>query len=166
MGYFKLLNKLFPASPDAILKRATDAEAALARMAHVNTIVNDLSDIAKYDLDLNTSFSLPINTNKGIIDIIGLYDVGTPDPAFDSNKTILLVNNPVLNLANKENLYIQLTPYYSPISGTDTFLPYIITVGAIDGLNIRIYNANPAPADVATNGTGSFYLYYEIKTLA
>lgn len=164
MGYFKLLNKIFPASPDAILKKATDAEAALARMAHVNTIVNDLSNLAKYDLDLTMSFSLPINTNKGIIDITGLYDVGTPDPAFDSNKTILLVNNPILNLANKENLYIQLTPYYSPAPG-DTFLPYIIAVGAIDGLNIRIYNANPAP-DGGTNGKGSFYLYYEIKTLA
>ena len=47
MGYFKLLNKIFPASPDAILKKAPESEAALARMAHVNTIVNDLSDIAK-----------------------------------------------------------------------------------------------------------------------
>ena len=66
MGYFKLLNKIFPASPDAILKKATDAEAALARMAHVNTIVNDLSDIAKYDLDVDATYILPINTNKGL----------------------------------------------------------------------------------------------------
>jgi len=165
MGYFKLLNKIFPASPDAILKKATDAEAAVARMAHVNTIVNDLSDIAKYDLDLTMSMILPVNTNKGIIDITGLYDIGTPDPAFDSVKSILLTNNPVLNLANKENLYIQLTPYYSPALG-DSFIPYVITTGAtIDGLNISIYNANPAP-DVGTNGKGAFYLYYEIKTLA
>ena len=65
MGYFKFLNKIFPASPDAILKKATDAEAALARMAHVNTIVNDLSDIAKYDLDLTMSMILPVNTKIG-----------------------------------------------------------------------------------------------------
>ena len=164
MGYFKFLNKIFPASPDAILKKAPESEAALARMAHVNCIVNDLSDIAKYDLDLTMSMILPVNTNKGIIDITGLYDIGTPDPAFDSNKIILLTNSPVLNLANKENLYIQLTPYYSPASG-DLFVPYVITTGAIDGLNITIYNANPAP-DTGTNGQGAFYLYYEIKSIA
>jgi hypothetical protein len=165
MGYFKLLNKIFPASPDAILKKATDAEAALARMAHVNTIVNDLSDIAKYDLDVDATYILPINTNKGIIDIINFSTIAVPDPALGSAYQIVLTNNPVLNIANKENLYIQLTPYYSAGLG-DLFVPYVVPTGAtVDGLNITIYNANPAP-DLGTNGTGEFYLYYEIKTLA
>ena len=165
MGYFKLINKLFPASPDQILKKATDAEAAVARMAHVNIIVNDLSDIAKYDLDIDATYVLPINTNKGIIDIINFDLIAVPLPALGTEYQITLVNNPVLNIANKENLYIQLTPYYSA-GILDLFVPYVVATGiTANGLNITIYNANPA-ADLGANGTGDFYLYYEIKTLA
>ena len=162
MGYFKLLNKIFPASPDAILKKATDAEAALARMAHVNTIVNDLSDIAHYELDLDATVDLPINTNKGIIDIINLVDRGVPGVGFDTSVVITLVNNPILNVANRDNLYIQITPYYAPVGG-DAFIPYTLVTGATNGLNITIYNANPVVG--VNDGTGAFYLYYEIKTL-
>lgn len=162
MGYFKLLNKLFPASPDAILKKATDAEAAVARMAHVNTIVNDLSDLAKYELDLDVTNTLAINTNKGIIDIFNLGDA-PPLEGFQDSVLITLTNTPVLNLANKENIYVQLTPYYGAAAG-DEFVPYVLVTGAVDGLNLKIYNASPL---LGTNqGTGSFYLYYEIKTLA
>jgi len=166
MGYFKFLNKIFPASPDAILKKATDAEAALARMAHVNTIVNDLSDIAHYELDLDATIDLPINTNKGVIDILNLDLAPTLDPAFGTNIVITLVNNPILNVANRDNLYIQITPYYSVApAGSDNFIPYVLVTGATNGLNITIWNANPDTAGV-NNGQGAFYLYYEIKTLS
>ena len=163
MGYFKLINKLFPTSPDAILKRVSDAEAAYARMAHVNVVINDLSDIAHYEIDVDTTIELPVNTNKGIIDILN-FDTIVPGPSFDSARTIVLVNNPVLNLANRDNLYIQITPYYSA-NGNDTFIPYVMTTGFTNGLNITIWNVSP---DVPgpNQGTGAFYLYYEIKTLA
>lgn len=163
MGYFKLLNKLFPASPDAILRKATDAEAAVARMAHVNTIVNDLSDIAKYELDLDATNTLAINTNKGIIDIFNLGDA-PPLEGFQDSVFITLTNAPVLNLANKENIYVQLTPYYGA-AVDDEFVPYVLVTGAVDGLNLKIYNASPLLPG-ANQGTGAFYLYYEIKTLA
>ena len=164
MGYFKLLNKLFPASPDAILKKATDAEAAVARMAHVNPIINDLSDIAKYDIVLGSSISeLSINSNKGIIDIQDLNGY-VPDLAFNTNIILILKNAPILNLANRENIYLQVTAYYNA-NGDDNFVPYVLPSGYSDGLNIKIYNASPAPAGV-DQGTGAFYLYYEIKTLA
>lgn len=162
MGYFKLLNKLFPASPDAILKKATDAEAAIARMAHVNTIVNDLSDLAHYELDVDVTTTLAINTNKGIIDVIN-WDTLVPDEGFQNYVLITLTNNPVLNIANKENIYVQLTPYYGAAAG-DEFIPYMLVSGAVDGLNIKIYNANPVVG--VNQGEGSFYFYYEIKTLA
>ena len=164
MGYFKLLNKLFPASPDAILKKATDAEAAVARMAHVNPIINDLSDISFYTLELDQSTILAINSNKGIIELQNINSLPTPDPAFDTNVVITLVNNPVLNIANRDNIYLQLTPYYNA-NGDDNFVPYVLPFGFLDGLNIKIYNASPALAGV-DQGTGAFYLYYEIKTLA
>jgi hypothetical protein len=164
MGYFKFLNKIFPASPDAILKKATDSEAALARMAHVNTIVNDLSDIAHYELDVDVTLELPINTNKGVIDIINFDTIGLPGLTFDTAVTITLVNNPVLNIANRDNVYLQLTAYYSP-GVDDEFVPYVLASGFTDGLNIRIFNASSRPAG-AGQGSGAFYLYYEIKTLA
>jgi hypothetical protein len=163
MGYFKLLNKLFPASPDAILKKATDAEAAVARMAHVNPIINDLSDIARYELDIDNSPYLPINSNKGIIEITQLK-LNPPDISFGSYSLIILQNNPILNIANRDNIYLQLTPYYSP-AGDDNFIPYVLSTGYSDGLNIKIYNASPS-AFGTDQCTGSFYLYYEIKTLA
>jgi len=166
MGYFKFLNKIFPASPDAILKKATDAEAALARMAHVNTIVNDLSDIAHYELDLDATSDLPINTNKGVIDIINFDTIAVPDPAFGSTVVINLVNDPILNVANRDNLYIQITPYYAPTTVDDDFIPYVLVTGATNGLNITIWNANPTTPGGVNNGKGAFYLYYEIKTLA
>lgn len=163
MGYFKFLNKIFPASPDAILKKATDAEAALARMAHVNTIVNDLSDIAKYELDASVTTVLNINTNKGIIDITN-WDAVVPTEDWASSTIISLVNNPVLNIANRDNVYLQITPYYSP-AGDDTFIPYVLATGMLDALYLTVWNANPAAAGL-DQGKGAFYLYYEIKTLA
>jgi len=160
MGYFKLLNKLFPASPDQILKKATDAEAAVARMAHVNTIVNDLSDIARYDLDASSTLTLSVNTNKGIIDITN-WDSAVPDADWGSTTTITLVNNPILNVANKDLIYLQITPYYSPVVN-DNFIPYVLATGAVNGLNLTVWNANPAAAGV-NQGEGAFYIYYEIK---
>ena len=162
MGYFKLLNKIFPASPDQILKKATDAEAALARMAHVNTIINDLSDIAHYELDVSSTLELAVNTNKGIIDIKG-WDTVVPTNDWATSTVITLTNNPILNIANRDNLYIQITPYYAAASN-DTFIPYVLVTGATDGLNLTVWNANPAAAG-ANQGEGSFYLYYEIKYL-
>jgi hypothetical protein len=163
MGYFKFLNKILPASPDAILKKATDAEAALARMAHVNTIVNDLSDIAHYELDVDTTVDLPINTNKGVIDILN-WDTVVPTINFGTSQTITLVNNPILNVANRDNLYVQITPYYAP-AVDDAFIPYVLVTGATNGLNITVWNASPTTPG-ADQGEGAFYLYYEIKTLA
>lgn len=160
MGYFKLLNKIFPASPDQILKKATDAEAALARMAHVNTIVNDLSDIAHYELDASVTLTLSVNTNKGIIDITN-WNLAVPDSDWNNSTIITLVNNPILNIANRDLVYLQITPYYAP-AVDDTFIPYVLTTGFVDGLNLTVWNANPAAAGV-NQGEGSFYIYYEIK---
>lgn len=162
MGYFKLLNKIFPASPDSILKKATEAEAAVARMAHVNTIINDLSDIGRYEIDLDITTTLDVNTNKGIIDITNIDP--TLDPGFNGYSIITLVNAPVLNIANRDNLYIQLTPYYNA-TGDDNFVPYVLASGFLDGFNIKIYNASSVAVGV-DQASGPFYLYYEIKSLA
>lgn len=162
MGYFKFLNKLFPKSPDPILKRSTEGNAALAKLAHVNMIINDLSDIAHYELDADATNTININTNKGIIDIIN-FDAVVPGADWASPVVIVLVNSPVLNINNRDNLYIQITPYYSPTT-SDNFIPYVLATGFTDGLNLTIWNANKATAGI-NNGEGSLYLYYEIKSL-
>lgn len=164
MGYFQILNKIFPSSPDKIIKKAKASEATVARMAHVNTIINDLSDIAHYELDVDTTLELTVNTNKGIIDIIN-WDVVVPTEDWGSSTTITLKNSPILNLANRDNVYLQITPYYAPATD-DAFIPYVLATGfGPTGLNITVWNANLAPADT-NQGEGAFYIYYEIKSLA
>jgi len=78
-----------------------------------------------------------------------------------STTTITLVNNPILNIANRDLVYLQITPYYSP-AVNDNFIPYVLTTGFLDGLNLTVWNANPAAAG-ANQGEGAFYIYYEIK---
>lgn len=160
MGYFRLLKKLYPKSPDPILQKSKYAEAALARMAHVNSIIGDLNDIGHYELDADITLSLPVTTSKGIIDISN-WDKVTPVTAFGGWTAITLTNNPILNVANRDGLYLQVTPYYSR-SIDDDFIPYALPIGFLDGLNIAIYDACPSAA-AANQGEGAFYIYYEIK---
>ena len=72
MGYFKFLNKIFPASPDAILKKAPESQAVSAKLAHINHVINDLSDVSFYTLELDQQVVFYINSNKGIIEILNL----------------------------------------------------------------------------------------------
>lgn len=160
MAYFKLLNKIFPKSPDLYLKKSTDAEAALARMAHLNSIIDNLNDIGHYELNVQSTLTLAVNTSKGIIDITNFNKVMSA-PNFGGWVTITLTNSPILNVANRDNLYLQVTPYYSKLPNDD-FIPYLLPAGFLDGLNIKIYDAWPN-AQAGDHGEGAFYIYYEIK---
>ena len=40
------LNKIYPASPDSLIKSGKYSEAALARIAHVNNVIDQLTEIA------------------------------------------------------------------------------------------------------------------------
>lgn len=105
-----------------------------------------------------------VSTLKGIIEINNLDSV-VPDPAFASS-LYLWINNSKLLLteANRDNIYVQITPYYKQ-DVDDTFIPYILPSGFVtpDGLGLTVYNANPAVADT-NQGKGKFYIYYELYT--
>lgn len=129
------------------------------------SVAGDVANTGSYELDLGTTNVVTVTTQKGIIDILGMGSVTTtPDPSY-ANPEVIYINNPELDLtvANRENIYIQYSVYYSPASA-DNAIPYVLATGAVTtGLEFSIFNANPAIA-LATNWQGSLYLYYELYT--
>jgi|694.fasta_scaffold47949_2 hypothetical protein len=128
---------------------------------------NKINQTAYYSHSLIDGNVITVNTLKGIIEIDGIEDPSIiPDPAFASAAQIY-INNPslILTEANKDNIYVQLTPYYKPTM-TDAAIPYLISNGVLipNGLGVQIYNASPTLAG-ANQWEGSFYLYYEIYTI-
>lgn len=121
---------------------------------------------AFYNHDLAVSTVVEVNTLKGIIELDNIETLTVPDPAFDGAVQIY-INNSALNLTetNKDNIYVQLTPYYKPTS-LDTAIPYLLANGVLipNGLGVQVYNANPAVAG-ANQWEGAFYIYYEIYTI-
>ena len=121
---------------------------------------------AFYNHDLAVSTVVEVNTLKGIIELDNIETLTVPNPAFDGAVQIY-INNPGLNLteANKDNIYVQLTPYYKK-AANDKALPYLLANGVLipNGLGVEIYNADPAVAG-ANQWEGAFYIYYEIYTI-
>ena len=119
-----------------------------------------------YELNRALTDTVTVNTVKGIIDITGLGSSAplTPTPAFASTVSFK-INNPDLDLtvANRDNIYVQYSLYYKNVA-TDNAIPYLISTGAVDGLDFNLYNANPAIAG-ANNWDGALYVYYELYTL-
>lgn len=128
---------------------------------------NKINKTAYYSHSLDDGNVITVNTLKGIIEIDAIESIGGPNPEFDTSVQIY-INNPdlILTEANKDNIYVQLTPYYKPASIDDRVIPYIISNGVLipNGLGVSIYNASPAGAG-ADQWEGAFYIYYEIYTI-
>ena len=120
-----------------------------------------------YTLDLPTTNVVTVDTPRGIIDITGMGSSVplTPDYKFSSSVSFL-INNPDLDLtfANKDNIYVQYSVYYKKNTITDNAIPYLISTGAVNGLEFNLYNANDSSA-LANNWDGALYVYYELYTL-
>lgn len=128
------------------------------------SVAGDVANTGSYELDLSVSNTVTVTTQKGIIDIVGMGLPGNiPDVSFGSAE-LIYINNPELDLtlANRENIYIQYSLYYSP-SGDDTAIPYVLATTALTGIELSIFNASPVAAG-ADQWTGAFYLYYELYT--
>lgn len=127
---------------------------------------NKINKTAYYSHSLVDGNVITVNTLKGIIEIDAIETIGGADPSFDGAVQIY-INNPelILTEANKDNIYVQLTPYYKPVIG-DTAIPYVISNGVLvpNGVGVSVYNASPAVAG-ADQWEGAFYLYYEIYTI-
>jgi hypothetical protein len=135
-----------PKSPDRAIQQAySEAEGALARIAHVNRLSRDIMDIKYYEADLQggTSAILRIFSKKGIVDVIN-YD-GTASEFF------ITLQNPEIT-QDREKFYIQLTAYT-----TGDAVPVMFGVGAApDTFNMRIVDVT------AAQDWGDLYFYYEI----
>ena len=135
-----------PGSPDKALEQGyTQAESALARIAHVNRLSRDIMDIKHYELDLETGTSgiIKISSKKGIVDIVN-YD--------NSAQTFSISLQNVEITPDTEKFYIQLTVYSSGGS-----IPVIYATGAVtDIFNLKIY-------DIDGGGNwGNLYFYYDL----
>ena len=136
-----------PGSPDIALKQKwSEAEAAHARIAHVNRLSRDVYDIITYELDLagGTSIVVPIESKKGILDIENAH-------AGETSLFIYLKNDEIT--ADRTKFYIQLSVY------TTNPLVTPIAIGrgiSTDEFLIEIKNLDSAAA--WTN----LYLYYEL----
>lgn len=121
---------------------------------------------AHYELDITTSNTVTVNTTRGIIDITGMgtNPFLTPDIGY-ATSTVFFIDNPDLDLtfANRDNIYVQYSLYYSQ-GVDDNAIPYLLSTGVAAGVGFNLYNANPAAADTA-NWTGALYVYYELYTL-
>lgn len=121
---------------------------------------------AHYELDITTSNTVTVNTTRGIIDITGMgtNPFLTPDIGY-ATSTVFFIDNPDLDLtfANRDNIYVQYSLYYSQ-GVDDNAIPYLLSTGVAAGVGFNLYNANPAAADIA-NWTGALYVYYELYTL-
>ena len=116
-----------------------------------------------YELDLDVTNTVTVDTTFGIIDIINITAVTAPTSAFTSNVTFT-INNPALDLSVIDNVYVQFSVYYNQTS-SDNAIPYLIsTGGSPTGLEFTLYNANPA-ADGANNFQGELYVYFELYTI-
>lgn len=163
MASFKLLSKIFPASPDKYLQKAPDSQAALARMAHINGIIDDLSDYGFYEHDFSTGNIVDVTTSKGIIEFTN-FAPSSPSGPFD-DFTYFEISHPMLlsSVVDVDQVYIQLTVYYNSNGLNDITVPYVIASGAGPvGRQFKIYNAAGVDVD---NWTGLFYIYYELKVI-
>ena len=118
-----------------------------------------------YALDMLVTNTVTVNTIRGIIDIENMGTPGLiPDPAYGTSVGFL-INNPDLDLtfANRDNIYVQYSVYYSQVFG-DKAIPYLIATGVSAGLGFNLYNANPAVAGL-TNWDGALYVYFELYTI-
>ena len=123
------------------------------------SVAGDVANTAYYTLDYSLGFVVNVTTQKGVIEITN-FGPDVPLPAF-ATATPLVIQNTDITFGNADNIYIQLTPYYSP-SLDDSFIPYIIATGAsVAGQATGIFNASPVIAG-ATQGEGAFYVYYEL----
>ena len=130
------------------------------------SLAGDVANTGYYTLDISAfPFAVTVNTVKGIIDIINTDAGGGPVENFGT-PYVFFINNPDLDLtvANRDNIYMQYSVYYSP-GIDDNAIPYLMATGFVPtGAGFSLYNANPAAAD-AGNWTGSLYVYYELYTI-
>ena len=121
----------------------------------------DSANTGYYTVDLNNTGIVNVTTPKGVIEIT--MEAPSLHPAANfATSAGLTINNPDMDFSNLDNVYYQATPYYNPDQMDDTFIPYVLAVGALPGLNLEIFNAS----SVEINGVTSVSLVSSTTLLA
>jgi hypothetical protein len=123
------------------------------------SVAGDIANTGYYTVDLATSSTVDVRTQKGVIEITMDETNTNPLPAFASSIGLTIANSE-MDFTNPDNIYIQFSVYYRP-NPADNFIPYVVSNGAISGANFEIFNATPTLAGLS-QFTGRFYLHYEL----
>ncbi len=106
------------------------------------SLAGDVANTGYYTVDLNTTSTVNVTTPKGVIEITMDF-TNAIDPAANFATSVgLTINNPDMDFSDLDKVYYQATPYYNPDQLGDTFIPYVLAVGALPGLNLEIFNAS------------------------
>jgi hypothetical protein len=135
-----------PGSPDRAIEQGyTQAESALASIAHINRLSRDIMDIKYYEADLaaGNSATIRITSKKGIVDVLNYNNA--------AQTFFITLENPEIT-QDREKFYIQLTAYTTGLA-----IPVIFGIGAAPNtFNIKIHDVD---------GGGNWadtYFYYEL----
>jgi hypothetical protein len=123
------------------------------------SVAGDVANTGYYTVDLATTSTVAVTTQKGVIEVTMDETDTDPLPAFAS-AVPLIITNTDMDFTDPDKIYSQFSVYYNPAID-DTFIPYVLATGVISGANYAIFNANPAVAG-ANQFTGKLYLYYEL----
>ena len=113
----------------------------------IKDLVNsaDAANTGYYTLDFNDTNTVDVTTPKGVIEITMVTPSSSPAANFITARPFS-INNASMDFSDADNIYIQVTPYYSP-KINDSFIPYVLSTGFIplQGANFALFNASPVP---------------------
>lgn len=136
-----------PGSPDIAIKQQwREAEAAPARIAHVNRLSRDVYDIVTYEVDMGggSSITVPIDSKKGILDIENADATATSLNLYLQNDEITY---------DRTKFYLQLSVYVTNLNVTP------IAIGR--GFSGDLFHVELKNLDAASSWD-NLYLYYEL----
>ena len=123
------------------------------------SVAGDVANTGYYTVDLASTITVDVTTQKGVIEVtLDETDVN-PQPAFAS-AVPLIITNADMDFSDPDKVYSLYSVYYNPAID-DTFIPYVLATGFSSGANYAIFNANPNIAG-SNQFTGKLYLYYEL----
>jgi hypothetical protein len=144
---------------DATFIKRGDKYQTYAMTIQDLSVAGDVANTGYYTVDLAVTSVVDVTTQKGVIQIAMDKTITSPKPAFVGSVG-LTITNADMDFTDLDKIYMQFSVYYNP-HADDTFIPYVLSTGAIVGSNFNIFNANPAVAGLS-QFKGKMYLYYEL----
>ena len=103
----------------------------------IQQVVDTVNNTGYYTVDLAVTSVVDVTTQKGVIEIAMDYLIADPLPAFASSVG-LTITNADMDFTDLDKVYMQFSVYYNQ-GPDDTFIPYVLSTGAIVGSNFNIF---------------------------